>query len=483
MARHHVVILEAIERCIRAKNGRLMIFAPPGSAKSTYASVVSTTWAMGAFPGSRVLMTSYAATPIIRHSKRARQICASDAYQSIWDGAAKLQDGSKAADEFDLTNGSGLFAAGLLGGLTSSRCDFGIIDDPVAGRQEADSDTVRASTRQAYEDDFLTRLKPNASVVLIQTRWHADDLAGGILPDDYDGRSGPVQCRDGMTWEILCLPAQCERDDDPCGRQPGEMLWPEWFHVEHWPIFQQNPRTWAALYQQRPTVAEGLYFKREDFRRYALRELPGNLHEYMASDFAVKALREKDRPPDCTEHGSFGYADSGDLYVTDWHSSQKGTDETIAAALAMIRRRKPVLWFGEQGVIEHAIGPAIKQAQRQAARDGAPAWCSRDILPSTQDKVAKSAAFAGMVAAGCVWVPLTAWGDALIEQLCAFPSGRFDDKVDVCGMIGRGLDKLHGKRDTASKPEPAVKPFTRRHIEARSIEDVDAERRRREYYA
>jgi hypothetical protein len=226
VAKHHRVIMQAIERCIRTDYGRLMIFAPPGSAKSTYASTVATTWAMGNFPGIRVLMTSYAATPIIRHSKRARQIAASAEYAAIWEHKACLIQGSKAADEFELTNGSGLFAAGLLGGLTSNRCDLGIIDDPVAGREEADSETIRIKTRAAYEDDFLTRLKPKASIILIQTRWHQDDLAGSILPEDYDGRSGPVECRDGQVWKSSTSPhalnAKMIRSDasrvNSCGR-------------------------------------------------------------------------------------------------------------------------------------------------------------------------------------------------------------------------------------------------------------------------
>ena len=180
LAAHHRVMLRAIEKCLNLPYGRLMLFFPPGAAKSTYAAVVAPTWKMGRDANTFVLMTSYAATPIIRHSKRARQLCASVEYQSIWN--CRLREGERAADEWELSNGSHLFAAGLLGGITSSRCDVGIIDDPVGGRQEADSSAIRQATRSAYEDDFLTRLKPKASVILIATRWHPEDLAGSILP-------------------------------------------------------------------------------------------------------------------------------------------------------------------------------------------------------------------------------------------------------------------------------------------------------------
>lgn len=460
VANHHRVMMAAIERCIRSDYGRLMIFAPPGSAKSTYVSVVGTTWAMGAFPGIRVLLTSYAATPIIRHSKRARQILASDEYSAIWEHKTKLLDGSKAADEFELSNGSGLFAAGLLGGITSNRCDLGIIDDPVAGREEADSQNIRVKTRQAYEDDFLTRLKPKASIILIQTRWNQDDLAGSILPENYDGRSGTVLCRDGQEWEIVNIPACCERSDDPVGRAIGEYLWPEWFNEKHWAIFQSSARTWASLYQQRPTPDDGIYFKRQDFQRYDV--LPPTLRCYMASDFAVKEPKDrthKDKQ-DFTEHGAFSIAPNEDIYISDWWSGQKQTDVTIDAALDMADESKSVVWFGEKGVIEHAIEPAIRKRMRERK-----IFIARELLPSVTDKAARCAGFAGRVAAHTVWLPKTAWADELIEQLCAFPAGRFDDKVDVCGIIGRALDQMHGKHD----PDPIKRrepvPFTKAWME------------------
>lgn len=460
VAKHHIVTMQAIERCIRTDYGRLMIFEPPGSAKSTYASVVGTTWAMGAFPGLRVLMTSYASTPIIRHGKRARQIVGSPEYASIWPERTTLVHGSNAADEWELTNGSGLFAAGLLAGLTSSRCDLGIIDDPVAGREEAESDTIRGKTRQAYDDDFLTRLKPKASIILIQTRWHQEDLAGGILPVDYDGRSGPVKCRDGQVWEVLNIPAKCERDDDPLGREIGEYLWPEWFSERHWRIYEANPRTWASLYQQRPAPEEGVHFKREWFDRYQPYELPKSLRYYLASDFAVT-----EKAGDWTEHGVFGVDEDGGCWAVDWFSGQVGTDKAIAEALRLVEKWRPHRWFGEKGVIENAIGPAIKRAMREEQT-----FARRDLLPTIGDKVARSRGFGARAQAGTVHFPAdTPWADEVLSQLTAFPAGRHDDKVDVCGLIGRALDTIVDA-DAEDSPEAEPKPYTLKWLESRDRE-------------
>jgi len=452
VAKHHQVTMEAIDRCIHTDYGRLMIFEPPGSAKSTYASVVGTTYAMGKHPGLRCLMTSYAATPIIRHSKRARQIASSPEFSSIW--GAQVVGGSNAADEWELTNGSGMFAAGLMGGLTSSRCDLGIIDDPVAGREEAESETIRKKTRAAYDDDFLTRLKPKASIIIIQTRWAQEDLAGSILPEDYDGRSGPVACRDGQVWEVLNIPAQCEREDDPVGRQIGEYLWPEWFSERHWNMYKANARTWSSLYQQRPVPDEGIYFKRENLSRYNV--TPEPVRWYMSSDFATK----KDAG-DYTGHLVVGIDDEGDIFIEDGFNEQVETDKGVGAGINLVKQYKPQIWLGESGPIESAIGPEVKRQMRKRQT-----YAARELLPSIADKVARVRGFAARVSAGTVHVKAGAFGDHLIEQLISFPAGRYDDLVDCCSLIGRALDMLMDAETPKRDRVKPVIPFSREHIES-----------------
>ncbi|NBB17718.1 hypothetical protein GVN21_20345, partial [Caulobacter sp. SLTY] len=175
----------------------------------------------------------------------------------------------------------------MLAGITGNRADLIVVDDPVKGRAEADSPLIRRRTREEFDDTVRTRLKAGGRIVLIQTRWHEDDLAGSLLPEGYDGRSGPVLCRDGEVWEVVCIPAMAERGDDPLGRMPGDWLWPEYWSEAHWRPYRLNPRTWNALYQQRPTAAEGSYFERGCFRRFGERELPEALRYYGTSDYAV----------------------------------------------------------------------------------------------------------------------------------------------------------------------------------------------------
>lgn len=273
VALHHILLMQAIQRCIETPRGRLMVFMPPGSAKSTYASVVAPAWAMGRKRNTQIILASYATSIAAKQSRKVRAIMRDPQYTSIWGEKPTLLDDQRAVDDWQLTNGSSMMAAGLLAGITGNRADGVIIDDPVANREQADSATLREKTYNEYIDTAMTRGKPKMWTLLIMTRWQEEDLAGAILPADYSGESGMIPCRDGQTWEVLSIPAEAEREDDPLGRKQGEFLWPEWFSREHWSTWRDNPRaarTWSALYQQRPAPFTGIHFNREMFRRFDL---------------------------------------------------------------------------------------------------------------------------------------------------------------------------------------------------------------------
>src|SRR5262249_3952182 len=100
-------------------------------------------------------------------------------------------------DRWELENGAEYVAAGVGGPITGKRADLFIIDDPVKSHEEAESDVYRERNWEWFRSDVRTRMKPGCRIVLIQTRWHFDDLAGRILPENYDFRSGWITARDG----------------------------------------------------------------------------------------------------------------------------------------------------------------------------------------------------------------------------------------------------------------------------------------------
>lgn len=261
LAAHHQLLLRALDETSNTRYGRLLVLMPPGSAKSTYASVVFPSKYLGAAPRRRLILTSYGADLARKMGRKTRSIIRQLRYQRYWN--TQLSGDSQAADQFALTNGSEYMASGLLSGITGNRADGAIVDDPLSGRQAAESEKERQTTWDAYQDDLLTRLVPGGWLAMVLTHWHQEDPAGRILPDGWDGESGIFDCKDGMKWRVLCLQAKCETHSDPLGRKIGEFLWPEWFDRQHWVAFERNPMTWNSLFQQRPRPPEGAFFTRE----------------------------------------------------------------------------------------------------------------------------------------------------------------------------------------------------------------------------
>lgn len=461
MAAHHAIMLDDIQQTMNTPFGRLMIFAPPGSAKSTEVSVIAPTWEMGRKPGSRIIQTGYAggSTGIsTKHSRRALMVAGSERYQNIWDTPLSLV--RESVTDWSLSNSSEYYSSGILGGLTGNRATGAIIDDPVAGREEADSELMRQKIYDAYTEDLKTRLLPGAWTILVMTRWHEDDLAGRILPDDWKGESGFIKCKDGMTWKVLNIQAKCERPDDPLGREMGEYLWTDFFPPQHWRMYEnatgsEAQRMWQSLYQQVPTPEGSGDFNQEMFNWYDEGEQPEQLNHYGATDFAVT-----EKGGDWSETGVVGVAADSGIWFRDWWYDQVATDVTIDKMLNMGAKHGARRMFNEGGVIDKAVRPAINKRMKERKQ-----FLDIRALPSIGDKRAKCQSFRARAGAGMVWFPRKPWAYRVIDQLCAFPAGRHDDAYDVCGLIGRALDQYADAVAPAPAGPRGIKPFTAEWLE------------------
>lgn len=195
-----------------------------------------------------------------------------------------------------------------------------------------------------------------------------------------------------------------------------------------------NSRTWTSLYQQRPAPDKGSYFGRDDFNRYAPKDMPRSLNYYGTSDYAVT-----DGGGDFTVLRIWGIDEHGDLWLMPGgYKAQASSDKWIAAQVALIKKYQPLAWFGEAGVIQKAIEPALIQAMRKADAYTQLVW-----LPSITNKAARARGFQARVATGAVWVPEGSVGDAIIDEYTRFPAGAHDDDVDNGGLMGRALDEAH----------------------------------------
>lgn len=422
-ASHHVMLLEALEKVERGEIQNLMVCMPPGSAKSTYTSVVFPPWFMGRNPKLSVIAASHTQELAERFGRRVRNLVAAKEFGNVFN--IGVADDSASAGRWDTTAGGEYFAAGVGGSITGRRADLGVIDDPVKSREDADSERQRDKAWDWYVNDFLTRLKPGARQIVVMTRWHEDDLGGRILARERD------------KWHVIEIAMEA-LPGDPLGRAPGERLWPEWFTDEMIARAKMDTRSWNALYQQQPASEDGDFFKSDWFGEYL--EVPKGLHIYGASDYAVT-----EGSGDLTEHGVFGVDGNSNLYVLDWWRGQTTSDVWIERFCDLAIEHKPQCWFGEAGPIRRSIEPFLMQRMNQRQ-----AHCRIEWLASVSDKPTRARAFQALASMGKVFFPKhAAWKADVLGQLLRFPVGKHDDAVDVCSLIGRGLQHINAPRYSA----------------------------------
>lgn len=437
-AAHHRLLIETLERLASGTSRRVMFFLPPGSAKSTYGSIAFPSWYLGNHPTHSVIAASHAKELAERFGRRVRNIVGSPVFGDTF--GFGLSGESGAAGRWETNRGGEYYAVGVDASVTGRRADLGIIDDPVKGRSDADSPTVREHAWQWYKADFWTRLKPNAIVLYIGTRWHEDDLAGRLLREAEEG---------GEQWEVVNLP-MLAKEDDPLGRAPGERLWADWFTPEMVTQAQRDPRNWSALYQQEPMPEGGEYFKAEWFRYYDKLPPRDTLRFYGASDYAVR----NNQAADYTVHLVVGVDPNDDIYLTELWRDQKSPDVWVEALLDLMARWKTITWAEEMGQIEKGVGPFVTKRQLERKIYGV-----RRQYSSSLDKAARAQPIRGRAAMGKVLLPRNApWVINLLQELLRFPAGTHDDQVDTLGLIGRMLDEMIPGSKPKPKPSGIIEP-------------------------
>jgi predicted phage terminase large subunit-like protein len=416
-AAHHLLLIDALERVARGEVPRLAVFMPPGSAKSTYSSVLFPPWLMQSATGS-LLAASHTTELAEKWGRRVRNLVNE---HSATLGIQTAAD-NQAAGRWALTSGAEYYAAGVGSGIAGFRARFGIIDDPIRSRQDADSELIRDRIWDWYINDFRTRLVPGAAEILIQTRWHEDDLAGRALQHN--------------DWKVISLPAIAE-DNDLLGRKPGEPLWDDdaYGYGHQIEELRRNtpPRTWSALYQQRPAPEEGDYFRSDWLRTYEKAPAKETLRVYGGSDYAVTA-----NGGDFTVHAVVGVDPEGRMYLLDLWRKQAASDEWVEAFCDLVKEWKPIGWAEEQGQIRAGIGPYLDRRQRERK-----AWVVREVFPTRGDKAVRAQSIRGRMALEGLYVPARApWLADFRSELLSFPAGKHDDQVDAIGLIGQLLDKM-----------------------------------------
>lgn len=444
---------------------RLMVLAPPGSAKTRYVSHDFPAWWLGRNPKHRVVACSHTTDYAEDNGEIVRDIVGTPDFERIF--SVGLKAGAKAKSKWGVIGMAGrpygqYIAAGVDKAITGRRFDLGIIDDPIKDAKTADSPDQREAIWKWYKTSFRSRRKPKAAIVIINTRWHDDDLSGRILPEDWEPRTGWVKARDGEWWYVINLPAIAEMDD-VLGRELGDGLWPEYIPQAHWEQDRRtlSPREWSAMYQQRPTPEGGQFFRKEWRLDYgnsgfgAARKLPikSRLKFYLSSDFATK-----EGSGDFTVHGVWAVDDEDNAYLVDCWYGQMTPDKWAEIAIDLMLEYDVLYWFAPRDMIQKSVGPFIRQRMKDRK-------CHVAIQEISEQgaKDIKARGFQGKLSLGAVFYPCartypqteiwTAW---LWRQMLRFLTTPLDDGVDMQSIFFRGLDVIFGGEPPPPPEQPLV---------------------------
>jgi predicted phage terminase large subunit-like protein len=415
----HRLIADKIDNIVNGKIKKLAVFLPPQHGKSTIISKAAPAYILGRDPNCRIASCSYSADRAQEYNRAVQRTIDDPIYKTIFPNT--YLSGSpdhpnpagtyvRNSDTFDIIGYAGVYrSVGVMGPLTGFTVDIGIIDDPIKDRMEAESRTYRNRVWDWYNDVFKTRMHNSSKQILVQTRWHEDDLAGRILASEPD-------------WEVVSIPAICETkgaiESDP--REVGEVLWPEKHEIEKiLAIKSKNPRSFASLYQQHPTPPEGGIFKKDWWRFWA--SLPDDFDSVIMSwDCAFEGDDDSDFVV-----GQLWGKKGADAYLLDQVRGQWDFPETVNQIRQFVKRYPMV----QEILIEKkANGHAIIQILHNEIPGIIP------IVPE-EGKESRAAAISHIVESGNIYLPapvVAPWINEAIEyELSPFPNSVNDDIVDA----------------------------------------------------
>lgn len=249
-AQFHVRLCRALERFERAvafrKSPRLIVNMPPRHGKTFLISERFPAWFLGRNSRRRIIAASYGKDLSLDFSRKVRGLLRDELVQTVFPGLA-LARGTESVEQWETSAGGVYRAASVGSGITGKGADALIIDDPVKGAKEANSEAFRRTVWDWYRSEAYLRLQPGGGVIVVQTRWREDDLTGMLL----DG---------GEEWEVLSFPAIDEH---------GRALHPQRYDLDALARIRKSSGEyyWSALFQQRPIARDDQPFKAGDIRR------------------------------------------------------------------------------------------------------------------------------------------------------------------------------------------------------------------------
>lgn len=404
----HRFLADKVQNFVEAVTGNpydiLVLSTPPQHGKSMTVTETFPSWYEGKYPDRRCIVACYNDDFAGKFGRRNKSKI-EEYGQFIFNITL-----SKSSDrDIEIAeHGGSIITRGIMSGITGNSGDLIIIDDPVKNRQEADSVTYRERLWEEWQNSIKTRTQAGTKIIIIQTRWHEDDLAGRVI-------------RNENNVEVVNLPVEAE-ENDLLGRNVGDALCPEIGKDNKWlkefkASYTDGMRAWNALFQGRPTSEQGNIFKREWWKYYD--SLPENIPLKVIS---VDATFKDNADSDFVAIEVWGKLNA-DFYLIDLLKRRMDFPETLKAIKYMNGKypdRHSIL------IEDKANGPAIIAMLKHEISGIIP------VTP-TESKVARANAVTGIVESGNVYLPrYSDFTSEFVEEHASFPNGVNDDLVDAC---------------------------------------------------
>ncbi len=409
---HHKEIAEKFDRVVSGQCKRLIIAMPPRHGKSQLGSYLFPAYLMGKMPQSKLIVGSHTAELAQRFGRMIRNLVDDERYKELFPGTSLSAD-SKAAGRWSTNQGGEAFFIGKGGAMTGRGGDVIILDD-ILDEQDAVSDTAMENTWEWYTSGPRQRLQPGGAIILINTRWKTDDVAGRLLKNQSQLKADQ--------WEVLEFPAILPSN---------KPLWPEYWKLEELEKVKMSIglQKWNAQWQQQPTNDDGAILKREWWRKWEYDEPPPCEYIIQSYDTAYSKKETADYSVISTWGVFTPDADSGpNLILLGVRRGRWDFPELKRVALEEYR-----YWNPDNVLIEaKATGTPLQQELR---RVGIPVTMySPGGRRAGTDKISRANAVAPLLESGMVWASEDEWAQELIEECAAFPNGSHDDQVDSTTM-------------------------------------------------
>jgi predicted phage terminase large subunit-like protein len=414
----HKIIIEKFEEAVTVGGKRIIISMPPRHGKSEIISKKGIAWAMSKNPDKEIVLVTYGQTLSDDFSRIARATLIE--HQDML--GVEISKDSASVSKWGIEGRKGsVTAAGALGAITGRGANLLVIDDVVKSTVDAGNPSAMEKLWNNYRAVFRTRLAPNASIIVVATRWSEDDLIGRLLAEAEKNESADQ-------WEYICFPAECvSPSEDYLGRKKGEFLWESRFSQSEYNGFKMalGSNLWSSLYQQMPMALGGNIIRTEWIKYYENRQLDfKDMRTFISVDTAFKGGENSD----FTVIQLWGVQDTKYYLLNQVRDKYSFTEcltmlDIFIEDSAKIKRPSGIL------IEDKANGTAIINVLKRK-------YANIIAINPEGNKQNRLVAVAPLFEAGSVYLPRNAeYLPIYLSELTGFPFAKHDDQVDATSQV------------------------------------------------